>query len=74
MAKKNPVLLSCKDVHALVSQGLDRELALAERTKMRMHFMICTSCSNFNAQMQLLRTAMRKFPLGEGQIDEVEKK
>ena len=74
MTKKNAVLLSCKDVQALVSQGLDRELALAERTKMRMHFMICTSCTNFNAQMQLLRAAMRKLPLGDSQIDEVEKK
>lgn len=68
MEKKTGVLLKCRDVHGLVSQGLDRDLSLAERTKMRMHFMICASCTNFNAQMQLLRNAMHKLPLGDDEV------
>ncbi len=72
MEKKTGVLLKCRDVHALVSQGLDRDLSFSERTKMRMHFMMCTSCNNFNAQMQLLRGAMQKFPFGDDEVREDE--
>ncbi len=61
---KTGLLLKCRDVHALVSQGLDRDLSMTERAKMRMHLVMCKSCTNFNAQMQLLRQAMHKLPMG----------
>ena len=53
--------LNCKDVHRLTSEGMDRELSLLERTRMRAHIMLCDACYNFTGQMQLLRQAMRKF-------------
>jgi hypothetical protein len=56
------LLPNCKQTHELVSQGLDRGLTLAERTKMKLHMSICQSCSNFNGQMQLLRKAMHDYP------------
>lgn len=56
------LLPNCKQTHQLVSQGLDRHLTLAERTKMKLHLAICESCTNFNAQMQLLRKAMHELP------------
>lgn len=70
MKKKPGVLLSCADVHALVSQGLDRELPLSDRTKMRMHMMICSSCTNFNLQMRFLRMAMRNLPVKDEREEE----
>ena len=56
------LLPNCKVTHQLVSQGLDRRLSLAERTKVKLHLSICESCNNFNGQMLLLRKAMRDYP------------
>lgn len=52
---------TCREVHRLVSEGLDRDLTLVERARMRLHLMICDACTNFNAQMLLIRRAMRKL-------------
>lgn len=52
---------SCKEVHRLTSEGLDRELSLAERARVRMHLMVCVACRNFDSQMQLIRQAMRRL-------------
>lgn len=50
---------TCKEVHRLTSEGLDRKLSLVERARVRMHLLVCTACQNFTAQMQLIRRAMR---------------
>jgi predicted anti-sigma-YlaC factor YlaD len=56
------LLPNCKQTHQLLSQGLDRRLSLAERTKVKLHLSICESCTNFNGQMALLRKAMHDYP------------
>lgn len=56
------LLPNCKQTHQLVSQGLDRRLSLAERTKVKLHLSICESCTNFSAQMALLRKVMHEYP------------
>ncbi|MCG2585257.1 zf-HC2 domain-containing protein [Massilia sp. TS11] len=56
------VKITCKDAHRLVSEGLDRELSLLERTRLRLHLLACGACSRFNGQMDLLRQAMRRLP------------
>lgn len=53
---------SCREIHRLVIEGQDRELGLAERLSMRVHLMICTTCRRFDAQIDLLRQALRRFP------------
>jgi len=53
--------LTCKDAHRLISEGLDRELSLMERTRLRAHVMLCDGCHNFNGQMQLVRQAVRRL-------------
>jgi len=55
------MMLSCKQVTRLVSQGLDRELGFAERVKLRVHLAICDGCTNFRDQMALLREAMARL-------------
>ncbi len=50
---------TCKEVHRLTSEGLDRKLSFVERARVRMHLLVCTACQNFTAQMQLIRRAMR---------------
>lgn len=61
--QKTSLMPTCREVHRLVSEGLDRELSLVERTRMRLHLMVCDACTRFNGQMALLRKAMRGFPL-----------
>ena len=55
------MMLSCKQVTRLVSQGLDRELGFAERVKLRVHLAICDGCTNFRDQMKFLREAMARL-------------
>jgi hypothetical protein len=59
---KNGLKPTCKEVHRLVSEGMDRELSFVERTRMRLHLVVCDACTRFNGQMSLLRTAIRRFP------------
>ncbi|HEX7633675.1 MAG TPA: zf-HC2 domain-containing protein [Noviherbaspirillum sp.] len=54
---------TCREVHRLTSEGLDRELSMVEKARMRMHLLVCNACRNFTGQMQLIRRAMRR--LGE---------
>ena len=57
---------TCKEVHRLVSEGLDRDLSLVERVRMRLHLLVCDACTNFNGQMRLIRSAMRRWPEVDG--------
>ncbi|MBS0309377.1 MAG: zf-HC2 domain-containing protein [Proteobacteria bacterium] len=66
--------LTCKDVHRLTSEGLDRELSLIERTRLRAHIMLCDACYHFTGQMQLLRRAMRKLDTQGGNANAPVKK
>ncbi len=58
--KLNP---NCKEVHRLISEKMDRKLTLSEKTGMRLHLLMCQACSNFSGQMDIIRAAMRKFPV-----------
>ena len=55
-------MLSCREATRLVSQGLDRELALGERIALRVHLAICTGCRNVDRQLSFLRRAIRRLP------------
>ena len=53
------MILSCKEVTRLVSQGMDRRLPFGRRVALRVHFAICGGCTNFSKQMAFLRQAVR---------------
>jgi hypothetical protein len=53
------MILSCKEVTRLVSEGQDRRLGLRERLALRLHFAICEGCRNVNGQLAFLRRALR---------------
>ena len=55
------MMLSCKQVSRIVSQGLDRELGFTERVRLRVHLAICDGCTNFSRQMAFLRKAMARL-------------
>jgi hypothetical protein len=59
------MMLSCKEVTRLVSQGLDRRLGFAEQARLRLHLAICDGCTNFRKQLGFLRAAvtqLAKYP------------
>jgi hypothetical protein len=55
------MMLSCKEASRLVSQGLDRDLGLFARARLRLHLAICDGCTNFKKQMDFLRRALREL-------------
>lgn len=54
---------TCREVHRLTSERMDRELSLLERARVGVHLVVCHACRNFNQQMALLRRAMRKLTI-----------
>jgi predicted anti-sigma-YlaC factor YlaD len=63
------IRLSCKQAHQLVSEGLDRDLGVVERLRLRLHLGMCDACTNFNGQMNFLRSAMRQYPMRDIERD-----
>lgn len=61
--EKDGLKPTCREVHRLVSESMDRPLSLVERTRMHVHLVVCGACTRFNGQMELLRKAMRGFPM-----------
>ena len=55
------MMLSCKEVTHLGSQGLDRTLGFAERVRLRLHLAVCDGCSHFTRQMKFIRKAVREL-------------
>lgn len=53
------LMSSCKEVTRLISEGLDRDLGFGERVTLRVHFVVCKGCRNFENQVARLRGAMR---------------
>lgn len=54
--------ITCREASRLISDGLDRELPVAERAVLRVHLALCTACTRFTRQMDFLRRAMREYP------------
>jgi len=54
--------LNCREASRLISQGLDRDLALGQRAALRLHLAICTACTRVKSQLGFLRHAAARFP------------
>jgi len=54
--------ITCKEASRLISEGLDRDLGLVERTKLRLHLAICVACTRLTRQLDFLRRAAREYP------------
>ncbi|MBY0242388.1 MAG: zf-HC2 domain-containing protein [Burkholderiaceae bacterium] len=50
---------TCREVHQLVSERMDRPLTVIERMRVGAHLVVCPACTRFDEQMQLLRRALR---------------
>jgi hypothetical protein len=52
---------SCREVTRLVLESEDRELALADRMALQIHWRICDGCTKFRDQARLMREAMQRW-------------
>jgi predicted anti-sigma-YlaC factor YlaD len=59
-------MLSCQEATRLMSQKLDRKLALVEVMNLRFHLMMCKGCRHFDDQMLSLRQITRAYAKGRG--------
>lgn len=66
-------LPTCKEIHRLASEKLDRRLSYGERTRLQMHLLYCTACRNFNGQLQLIRSAMHRMAAADEPVRESER-
>lgn len=53
--------ITCKEAAALMSQAQERRLGLLEGFALRMHLWVCTGCTEYRRQLDLLRRACRRF-------------
>lgn len=56
-----PLKPTCREVHELVSQSLDRRLSVTEALRLRVHLLVCEACTRFDGQMLLIRRAMQRL-------------
>ena len=52
---------SCREISRLVSRLQDAPPSSWERVKLRLHLTFCDACTRFDAQMRVLREAMRRY-------------
>jgi len=54
-------MLSCKEVGELLSQGLDRKLSFRERAGLKIHLIICKTCSCYEKQLAFVARSARRL-------------
>ena len=52
---------TCKQVAALLIAREDRLIALNDRVALRLHMMACDACPDFERQVLMMRTVMRRW-------------
>jgi len=53
-------MLNCKQASQLASRAMDEKLSFWKHTMLRMHLLLCRSCTNFTRQLYFLRDASRR--------------
>lgn len=56
------MMITCKEASRLLSEGLDRDLALGQRATLRLHLFLCTACSRVKNQFDFLHRAAAQYP------------
>lgn len=54
-------MLDCHEATRLMSDAQERPLSLMERLSLKFHLAMCKGCTNFNAQMGIVRKMARDY-------------
>ena len=52
---------SCRSITELASAGLDRDLSVAERLRLRLHLSFCRHCTHVERQLAALGAFVRRL-------------
>jgi len=53
-----------------LSLGMDRELSLIMRIKLRIHYLMCSFCERYMKQLKYIRQVSREFPEKIGDVSD----
>ena len=54
-----------------MSLGMDKELSLMMRIKLRIHYLMCSFCERYMKQLKYIREVSREFPEKIGDVSDV---
>src|SRR5213596_4066963 len=60
----------CPEVVRILSLGMDKELPLTTRIKLRIHYFMCSFCERYAKQLKYMRQVAREFPDKIGDISD----
>src|SRR5205823_12881944 len=58
------------EVIRILSLGMDKELPLLTRMKLRIHFLMCSFCQRYMKQLKYMRQVAREFPEKIGDVSD----
>src|SRR5437870_8450794 len=61
---------TCPEVTRILSLGMDKELPLTTRIKLRIHYLMCSFCERYAKQLKYMREVSREFPDKIGEISD----
>jgi hypothetical protein len=61
---------TCSEVVRILSLGMDKELSLMMRIKLRIHYLMCSFCERYMKQLKYIRQVSREFPEKIGDISD----
>ena len=53
-----------------MSLGMDKELSLMMRLKLRIHYLMCSFCERYMKQLKYIRQVSREFPEKIGDVSD----
>src|SRR5881227_1684061 len=61
---------TCPEVVRILSLGMDKELPLTTRIKLRIHYLMCSFCERYMKQLKYIRQVSREFPDKIGEVSD----
>ena len=61
---------TCPEVVRILSLGMDKELSLMMRMKLRIHYLMCSFCERYMKQLKYIRQVSRGFPEKIGEVSD----
>ena len=61
---------TCPEVVRILSLGMDKQLSLTMRVKLRIHYLMCSFCERYMKQLKYIRQVSREFPEKIGEISD----
>ena len=54
----------------MLSLGMDKQLSLMMRMKLRIHYLMCSFCERYMKQLKYIRQVSREFPDRIGEVSD----